>query len=131
MLKARITQTAQALAADRATKTLPVAAAQIFFIITIGVSLFRAADVANKKSSGFNTTIFINIEAFSVAFSALYFWIIPTVIFGSLIGVSQTEAAIPRILSRLQDDLDREESLKGQIHLPNEGLGDGRRRIYH
>ena len=70
------------------------------------------------------------MEAHSIAFSALYFWIIPAVFLGSIIGVSQTEAAIPRILRRLQTDI---ESLKlpNVVNLPNERLGDNEKRIFH
>ena len=46
--------------------------------------------------------VHINVEAHSIAYSALYFWIIPAVILSSVIGVSQTEASIPRILRRIQ-----------------------------
>ncbi|MCJ1278237.1 hypothetical protein MMC21_006052 [Puttea exsequens] len=88
-------------------------------MLSIGVALWRTADVANKRSSSLNTTIFINVEAFSIAFSALYFWIIRTVIFGSIIGVSQTENAIPRILNRFQNDLNHSQELKNKIPLPN------------
>ena len=130
-LQGRIYRTAQALAADRATKSLPVFAAQIIFIITIGVSIFRTADVANSGSNAFNNTIFVNIEVYSIAFSALYFWVIPTVIFASLIGVSQTEAAIPRILERFQDDLNHRKKLRNKISLPNAFLADSERRKFH
>ena len=106
-------------------------AAQIIFIITIGVSIFRTADVANSGSNAFNNTIFVNVEVYSIAFSALYFWIIPTVVFASLIGVSQTEAAIPRILERFQDDLNHRKKLKNKISLPNACLADSERRKFH
>ena len=70
------------------------------------------------------------MEAHSIAFSALYFWIIPIVFVGSIIGVSQTEAAIPRILKRFQGDLDRLD-LTNEIEMPNESLGDNDQRIFH
>ena len=70
------------------------------------------------------------MEAHSIAFSALYFWIIPIVFVGSIIGVSQTEAAIPRILKRFQVDLDRLK-LPNEIKMPNERLGDDEERIFH
>ena len=69
------------------------------------------------------------MEAHSIAFSALYFWIIPIVFVGSIIGVSQTEAAIPRILKRFQVDLDRLD-LPNEIKMPNERLGDDDQRIF-
>ena len=70
------------------------------------------------------------MEAHSIAFSAQYFWIIPTVFLGSIVGVSQTEAAIPRILRRFQLDLDRL-PLVNSIKLPNDCLHDNQRRIFH
>ena len=42
------------------------------------------------------------LRRYSIAYSALYFWIIPAVFLSSVIGVSQTEASIPRILRRIQ-----------------------------
>ena len=59
----------------------------------------RTASAASLYSS----TVYINVEAHSIAFSALYFWIIPAVILSSVIGVSQTKVSIPRILSSIQD----------------------------
>ena len=93
--------TANALAADRSTKSLPIVIAMAFFIGTVGIAVFRTASAASADSD----TIFINVEAHSIAFSALYFWIIPAVFLGSVIGVSQTEYAIPRILTRFRNDL--------------------------
>ena len=58
----------------------------------------RTASAASISSD----TLHINVEAHSIAYSALYFWIIPAVILSSVIGVSQTEASIPRILRRIQ-----------------------------
>ena len=70
------------------------------------------------------------MEAHSIAFSALYFWIIPIVFVGSIIGVSQTEAAIPRILKRFQVDLERLD-LPNEIKMPIECLQNKKQRIYH
>ena len=94
-------ETAKALAADRATKFLPIFVAQAIFIGTIGMA-FGRTPVASSGPAPFT---FINIEAHSIAFSALYFWVLPTVTIGSVIGVSQTEAAIPRILRRFQEEV--------------------------
>lgn len=44
----------------------------------------------------------------SLAFSALYFWILPAVFLSSIIGVSQTQNAVPRILKRLQTGFNHE-----------------------
>ena len=62
----------------------------------------------------------------------MYFWIIPAVFLGSVIGVSQTEAAIPRILRRFQTDLDRLSlpTLLQRIKLPNECLIDDQMRVF-
>lgn len=99
-IKAAIHQTAEALAADRATKSLPIIIALLIFIGAIGIALGRTA-----SAGAFSETTFINVEAHGIANSALYFWIIPAVVLSSIIGVSQTQAAIPRILRRLQTDL--------------------------
>lgn len=111
-----IHQTADALAADRATKFLPIFVAVCFFIATIAIALGRTSSAAAAKET--SSLIFINVEAHSIAFSALYYWILPIVIIGSIIGVSQTDAAIPRILRRFQADLDREPLTRG-IELPD------------
>lgn len=130
-----IRQTGRALAADRSTKFLPIVVAQIFFIGAVGIAIFRTAASAGKN--GLSDTVFINVEAHSIAFSALYFWIIPAVFLSSIIGVSQTEAATPRILRRFQVDLDHLDLPKdhlGQaqkVRMPNDCLEDAQRRIFH
>jgi hypothetical protein len=90
-----------ALASDRTTRFLPVIVAQGFYIGSVGIAFGRTA----VASAGANPTTYINIEAHSIAFSALHFWIIPAVILASIIGVSQTENAIPRIMQRFQTDI--------------------------
>lgn len=55
-----------------------------------------------SAASIISDTVYINVEAHSIAYSALYFWIIPAVILSLVIGVSQTEASIPHILRRIQ-----------------------------
>lgn len=107
----------------------------------------KTASAAKKIAS--SDTVFVNVEAHGTAFSALYFWILPAVFLGALIGVSQTEAAIPRILKRFQVDLDRLLSpaelnlsdaslddirlaLPSSIRTLNDRcLSDDQRRIYH
>lgn len=74
--------------------------------------------------------MFINVEAHSIAFTALYFWIIPAVFLSSIIGVSQTEAAIPRILRQFEIDI-KHLNLEHEIKLPNECLNDNEKRIFH
>ncbi|KAL8671115.1 MAG: hypothetical protein Q9168_004384 [Polycauliona sp. 1 TL-2023] len=108
-VQAKITEavriTARALAADRSTKLLPIIVAEFLFIRAIAVAMGKTTSSAKNTAS--SDTVFVNVEAHSVAFSALYFWILPAVFMGALIGVSQTEDAIPRILRRFQIDLDR------------------------
>ncbi|KAI4219884.1 MAG: hypothetical protein L6R36_008010 [Xanthoria steineri] len=138
--------TARALAADRSTKLLPIIVAEALFIGAIGIAMGKTS--SGTKNSASSDTILVNIEAHSVAFSALYLWILPAVFLGALIGVSQTEAAIPRILRRFQIDLDRLLSpdryklsdtsldqvrlaLPGKIESLNQCLTEAQKRIYH
>ena len=90
--------------------------------------MFRTASAAGEHAS--SDTVFINVEAHSIAFSAQYFWIIPAVFLGSVIGVSQTEAAIPRILRRFQIDVERL-NLPNKVKLPNDYLEDNEKRTFH
>ena len=115
--------TAEALAADRSTKFLPIIVAQAFFIGSVVIAVWKTA----SKQSGLST--FINVEAHSIAFSALYFWVIPTVLLSSVIGVSQSELAIPRILRRFQVDLDRHPPTE-KVKLPNHVLEQSKVRIF-
>lgn len=98
-----VRRTSDALAADRATKYLPALVALTAFIGVIGVALARTK--AAVDSNTLNTSIFIGLEVHGIAFTSLYFWIIPTSLFGSFIGVSQSEVSIPRILERFHRDL--------------------------
>jgi hypothetical protein len=81
-----------ALAADRATAFLPITTAQGIFVGALAVAVSKTATITSTSS------LFVNVEAHSIAFSALYFWIIPAIFLSSVIGVSQTEGTIPRIL---------------------------------
>ncbi|KAF2833562.1 hypothetical protein CC86DRAFT_11647 [Ophiobolus disseminans] len=92
-------ETAGSLAADRQTRILPVALAELFFIGGWVISLIKAA------SSEPGPTNWVNVEAQSIAISALYLWVTSTVVIASLIGASQTEDAIPRILHALEYQL--------------------------
>lgn len=82
-------------------------------------ALLRTALLAGANSS--SATVSINVEVHSIAFTALYFWIFPAVYLSSVIGVSQTESAIPRILRRFQVDLDRL-ILLNELELPSQCL---------
>ena len=122
--------TGRALAADRATKALPIVVAQSFFIGAVGISIARTNSAAGNPA--LSDTLFINVEAHSIAFSALYFWVIPAVFLASVIGVSQTQAAIPRILKRFQGDLDRL-NLSRKVEMPSKCLqkeGDQNRKSH-
>ena len=120
-----IRHAAELLAADRATKFLPIISAQAIFIGAIAIAFAKTAAAAGSNSPV--PTVFINVEAHSIAFSALYFWIIPAVIMASVIGVSQTEHAIPRILGRLQEDLER--VCPSKFKLPNDYIHDKLGRV--
>ena len=56
------------------------------------ISLLKAA------SSEPSPTNWVNVEAHSIAFSALYLWVTSAVGIGAVIGASQTENSIPRLL---------------------------------
>ncbi|CZR68057.1 uncharacterized protein PAC_17956 [Phialocephala subalpina] len=107
-----------ALIADRATAFLPIWTAQALFIGAVAVAITKTASITATSS------IFVNVEAHSIAFSSLYFWIIPAVFLSSAIGVSQTEGSIPRILKQLVDD----PVLQG-LGLPTLRNGDVKRRV--
>ena len=123
-----VRQTGRALAADRSTKFLPIIVAQIFFIAAIAIAILRTVSAAKRDE--LSGTIFINVEAHSIAFSALYFWIIPAVFLSAVIGVSQTEAAIPRILRRFQVDLNRLDTPMS-VQMPNHCLEKEKARVFY
>lgn len=81
-------------------------AAQGFFVGALAVAVSKTTAITSTSS------LFVNVEAHSIAFSALYFWIIPAVFLSAIIGVSQTEKTIRRILEDLQTALSREPGLK-------------------
>lgn len=92
-------EAAGSLAADRQTRILPVFLAELFFIGGWVISLIKAA------SSEPSPTNWVNVEAQSIAISALYLWVTSTVGLASVIGASQTEDAIPRILQTFEYNL--------------------------
>lgn len=87
------------MAADRTTKTLPLVLSELFFIGGWIISLIKAA------SSEPGPTNWVNVEAQSIAISALYLWATSAVALGSFIGASQTEDAIPRLLGSFEKQL--------------------------
>ena len=93
---------AQALAAARTTKSLPVGVAQAAFMAAVGNAFGRTSTAGPN-----NPTTFINVEAQSVAYTALYFWLIPAVFLASIIGASETKDHVPRILDDIYTDLRR------------------------
>jgi len=109
------------------SKFLPKMVAQGFFIDTVAIAFGRTVSAAISSSSA---SIFINVEAHSIAFSAPYFWVIHTVIISSIIGVSRTEAAIPGILKRFKTDLDRAFPGKN-VALPSDILDYRHTRVFH
>ncbi|KAL6722068.1 hypothetical protein ACLMJK_001173 [Lecanora helva] len=133
VLATAISDTAEALAADRSTKSVIVIVVGCIFILSVAVALFRTAAAADSPAT--SNTIFINVEAHSIAFSAMFFWMLPTVILGSIIGVSQTEAARPNILKRFKKDLERSglltEGTHLQIDILNEELSDTEARVFN
>lgn len=96
--------TARCLAADRCTKFLPVAFAQLTFIQSFAFAFYnvvRSAPISKELPSGRA----LNVEAFSIAYSVLFLWLIPVVYFGAIIGASQTEESIPRLLNSFRKQL--------------------------
>ena len=89
-------ESADSLSADRQTRSLPVALAETFFIGGWAIALVKAA------ATDPNSTNWPNIEIHSVAFSGLYLWVTCAVIIASVIGSSQTQASIPRLLQAFE-----------------------------
>ena len=71
--------------------------AQFFLVFDIGIAFLRAKGRAQRLNG------YINIDVLSVAFASLFFWIIPTVFLGSIIGVSQSAHSVPRILLQFSE----------------------------
>jgi hypothetical protein len=95
---------ANSLAADRQTKTLPILYGLFLFIQAFAFAFFNT-NQSDKASLQYPNGKLINIEAHSIAFSALLLWIIPAVYFSSIIGVSQMDEEIPRKLEHFQKQL--------------------------
>jgi hypothetical protein len=87
-------------------------AAQGFFVGALAVAISKTSTLTSTSS------LYVNVEAHSIAFSALYFWIIPAVFLSAIIGVSQTEKNIGRILGVLETKLKLRTGLK-HIQLPS------------
>ncbi|KAL5438409.1 hypothetical protein PMIN05_005771 [Paraphaeosphaeria minitans] len=92
---------------DRTTKSLPVFVAEIFFTGGWLIALIKAA------SSEPSANNWPNVEVHSIAFSGLYLWVTSAVVLGSLIGASQTEGSIPRLLQAFEYQLTQ---VQGQLY---------------
>ncbi|KAH8743191.1 hypothetical protein BGZ57DRAFT_361747 [Hyaloscypha finlandica] len=110
---------ARSLAADRATKFLPIVWSQFTFIVIFILSFWRT------QSEPIGPENWVQLEAHSIASSVMFLWLTPAVFLSALIGVSQTELAIPRHLNtsrlrlrhmNLHSDL--LEKLPDEIELP-------------
>jgi hypothetical protein len=95
---------ASLLAADRSTKFLPVIVAQAIFIGSVAIAIIQTKQLANQD----NPQTFIDVEMYSIGFTALYFWVITLVTFTSIIGTSQTAGAIPNLLKEFREKLSKE-----------------------
>lgn len=102
---------ADLLAADRSTYILPIFIAQLVFIMSIGAAYWRINGVPPQPGS------WTNVEAYSIAMSAPFLYLIPAVFLGAVIGVSQTERSVPRVLNDLLRKLEKE----GWTGLPQYG----------
>ncbi|KAI9805301.1 MAG: hypothetical protein M1833_005754 [Piccolia ochrophora] len=85
------------LAADRATQSIPVSVASLAFIGAIVGAFVKSNNVAPKMSDA--------VTPHFIAFTVLYFWILPAVVLSAAIGVSQAESAIPEILRRFRNEV--------------------------
>lgn len=91
------------LAADRSTYILPIFIAQIAFVFSLGAAFWRILGVPPHPGS------WTNVEAYSIAMSAPFLAILPAVLLSAVLGVSQTESSVPRILNELRGNLLRED----------------------
>ncbi|KAK4224487.1 hypothetical protein QBC38DRAFT_514847 [Podospora fimiseda] len=95
-------ETIETLAADRATYILPIVIALFAFIASIGAAYWRI--IGSPPEPG----LWINVEAYSIAMSAPFLYVVPAVFLGAVIGVSQTERSVPRELNKLRVNLEKE-----------------------
>lgn len=96
-------ETASSLAADRTTSFLPLVVAQVLFTGSVVFAVVRTISAADYPAN--YPAIFVNIEIHSIAYSALYLWVISVTLIAAFIGASQTTDSIPRILERFETDL--------------------------
>jgi hypothetical protein len=95
-------RTSNELARAQITQLLPIVSGEVIFIFAI-VLAFMKSDV---------------LPAHAIALSTLHFWIIPAIFLAAVVGVSQTESAVPEILKRFEDDF-HSAFLPRQLQLPD------------
>lgn len=87
---------AQSLSADRSSSFIPVTVAVMIFLGSIGSAF-------DKNQSGV-ASINNSVTPHYIAFTALYFGILPAVFLSAIIGVSQDRSSIPHILKQLRKE---------------------------
>lgn len=92
-------------------------AAQGFFIGALAIAMFKTASITPGSGN------YISVDIHSIAFSALYFWIVPAVSISAVIGVSQTAKSIPNFLKTLQSEFNRHDFLH-DMQLPDVHFAD-------
>lgn len=95
-------RTSNELARAQITQLLPIVSGEVIFIVAI-VLAFIKSDI---------------LPAHAIALSTLHFWIIPAIFLAAVVGVSQTESAVPEILKRFKDDF-HSAFLPRQLQLPD------------
>ncbi|KAK0719048.1 hypothetical protein B0T21DRAFT_374659 [Apiosordaria backusii] len=98
----QIETAANMLAADRATYVLPIFIAQFVFIASISAAFWRVIGVFPQDGE------WTNVEAYSIAMSAPFLYMVPAVFLSAIIGVSQTERSVVRVLNHLGEKLMKE-----------------------
>ncbi|KAK4173740.1 hypothetical protein QBC36DRAFT_52521 [Triangularia setosa] len=98
----QIQKSANMLAADRATYVLPIFIAQFVFIASISAAFWRVIGVYPQEGE------WTNVEAYSIAMSAPFLYMVPAVFLSAIIGVSQTERSVVRVLNDLGEKLMKE-----------------------
>ncbi|KAK3986973.1 hypothetical protein QBC44DRAFT_401412, partial [Cladorrhinum sp. PSN332] len=117
--------TAESLASDRATYILPIFIALFAFIASIGAAYWRI--VGSPPEPG----LWINVEAYSIAMSAPFLYVVPAVFLGGVVGVSQTERSVPRELNKLRLNLEQEGWLNEKDDLLFPRVKNNTANIFH
>lgn len=88
------------------------------FLQAFGFAFYKTQQ-SDKASLSYPNGKWVNIEAHSIAFSALLLWLVPAVYFGSIIGVSQVDEELPSKLNAFRQqllDLQRQSQIKIEGH---------------